>query len=230
MKRPSAAAVAASLLLGSLWPGTVVVTKADDAFVVREGDVNYRVVTPDPEDRPNARHVVRFRTEGIGSSVYRFGADLRIRFIRAGVERYAIRYADDGSLRRVVRKADITTRMLLGASGEEGYDLDNLDKELETLAVDFNYHCSDCQDDWNDMCSGEPLSTVCALQDHEDLGDTAADSVDVMCNTFGSLCTTMTAAEACDGFCFSEYLIIAMFSCDDMPAGVARRARRPTPT
>lgn len=118
MPRTVAAAVAASLLLG-LFPGGVIITAANYAFVVREDDVNYRIVSPDPSERPNASHLLRFTDSAIGTSVYRFDAELRAQFIMAGEEVYVMRYRDDGSLRKVIRKEDRTDSRMLLTSGED---------------------------------------------------------------------------------------------------------------
>lgn len=60
--------------------------------------------------------------------------------------------------------------------------------------------CADCEEGWESLCAG--VSSVCDLVDYgSPFSATAAASVDTMCETFGSACTSYEASEACQDQC-----------------------------
>lgn len=65
--------------------------------------------------------------------------------------------------------------------------------------------CTACEDAWVSLCAG--ASSVCDLVGHgSPLSTAAVASIDTMCGTFGTACSTYEASEACQDQCTDEGL------------------------
>lgn len=70
---------------------------------------------------------------------------------------------------------------------------------VEGRRLEFD-DCTACEEAWDALCAGQ--SFVCDLVDYgSPLSATAAASVDSVCETFGSACSSYEAIEACQGQC-----------------------------
>lgn len=213
----SAAATTACLVLGLLWSRTVHVVEAVDRIKVTEDGTLFKINAHDPAERPRAPYIIQFDRSGIGRSTYRFDSDLRVWFVQADTERYALRYrARDGMLRKVIRK-DSGGRMLLNEEEDHEIFEDEADHDFEDAAVynfeeadgeiiAFNghhrrlYDCPDCEFDWDEVCD-KGIPTVCNLEGNDAFDVLASASITVLCEALGTACSNLSADEACDGQC-----------------------------
>lgn len=73
---------------------------------------------------------------------------------------------------------------------------------MEGRRLDFAV-CTVCEEAWDALCSG--VSSVCDLADYgSPLSTAAAASVDTVCDTFGSVCSSYEASEACQDQCTDD--------------------------
>lgn len=117
-------------------------------------------------------------------------------------------YRSNGDLKRVKSDSSSTRRRQLVA------ELDN--DSNDTVGIDHDgtimvenrrrrlYECSDCVETWDAVCTvGVPA--VCDLLEYgTPISTAAAASIETFCDVFASVCSSLTATDACKGSCAEE--------------------------
>ena len=203
--KPSTASTAS--LLGLL-TGTVVVTEAGwNQIRINDSGINFKVRRFD--DGRVVPYRLIFKENNIESS-YAIRVDGSVNQLKAGTEKYKVKYNGDGSIKKVVRK-DNGARMLWHdeLDKEDFSDMeDPIDEDVpledmpstEYRRLASSYACEDCEEAWNVVC-GPALAYICELTGNAVLGTTGAQSVEIACDQFGNLCDSLSADVACDRHC-----------------------------
>ena len=203
--KPSTASTAT--LLGLL-TGTVVVTEAGwNQIRINDSGMNFKVRRYD--DGRVVPYRLIFKENNIESN-YVIRVDGSVNQLKAGTEKYRVKYNGDGSIKKVVRK-DNGARMLWHdeLDKEDFSDMeDPIDEDVpledmpstEYRRLVSSYACEDCEEAWNVVC-GPALAYICELTGNAVLGTTGAQSVEIACDQFGNLCDSLSADVACDGHC-----------------------------
>ena len=193
--------VATASLLGLL-AGTAVVTEAGwNQISIRDSGINFKVRRHD--DGRAIPYRLIFTANNIKSN-YAIRVDGRVNQLKAGTEKYKVRYTGDGSIRKVVRK-DTGARMLwhdeldMEDPIDEDVPLEDM-VSIEHRRMASSYACEDCEEAWEVVC-GPALTYICELTGNAVLGTTGAQSVEIACGQFGNLCGSLSAEVACDGHC-----------------------------
>lgn len=187
---------ATALLFVSSSLGPAVLTEAaTEKVVVREDGIKFFVRRFEGKSKP---YRVRFSTSTTDRSDFWFKEDGSVNSIKAGTEKYVVRYRSSGALRTVLRK-DSGARMLVDEEELDAY-MTEAEESAFDLAHRSLYYCDDCEEKWNAVC-GQGISTVCNVMDHSSLGTKGAAAVEIMCNTFGSACESISAEKVCRNRC-----------------------------
>lgn len=161
------------------------------------------------DDGRSTPYRVYFWDDSLRGSSYRFDMAGDLAYIRVGTEVYydiEQNGTAEGSTTSFASK-DAGGRMLVGEGEGEGeedsYVYLSQDAETDGARVDRLRRlndCSDCAVAWSAVCD-TGLPGVCGMVGLPSLGDAGASSLEKMCSSFGSLCSSLSTDAACDGQC-----------------------------
>ena len=203
--KPSTVVMAS--LLGIL-TGTVVVTEAGwNQISINDSGINFTVRRYD--DGRAVPYQLIFKANNI-KSTYDIRVDGSVHLLKAGKEKYEVRYNGDGSIKKVVRQDNGARMLWHDELDKEDFSAleDPIDEDIpledmfstEYRRLTSSYACEDCEEAWDVVC-GPALAYICELTGNAVLGTAGAQSVEIACDQFGNLCDSLSADEACKGHC-----------------------------
>ncbi|CAM9708474.1 unnamed protein product [Ascophyllum nodosum] len=206
--KPSTVVMAS--LLGIL-TGTVVVTEAGwNQISINDSGINFTVRRYD--DGRAVPYQLIFKANNI-KSTYDIRVDGSVHLLKAGKEKYEVRYNGDGSIKKVVRQDNGARMLWHDELDKEDFSAleDPIDEDIpledmfstEYRRLTSSYACEDCEEAWDVVC-GPALAYICELTGNAVLGTAGAQSVEIACDQFGNLCDSLSADEACKGHCVED--------------------------